>query len=301
MIRNILLATALGAIFLLGEWTRILRDENQALKTKNSELKADLSKERGDYETLYYNYIREDNLLHHGSDSGEMAAADIRAQLASAKKRLQELTKSLADMKSKADPNQTVQSHISEDSQTINKLQFQLKQLNSDTSTVGQRSKVFRNQQNAHRQSQRADLNARAQAINMQMQQIKADIQALNQNKSDPNRKPRLAELRARSDDLKAQKAAIDQERAALNSDGNNMNQAINQEVSGENDEIHAERDQAMRDLSQAKSDLEYWKRMKNDANGKDKEIKSLQNEIATQKQKVDVLERLVAKFPGST
>jgi chromosome segregation ATPase len=294
MIRGILIGTALIGILLIGEWTRRLQAENHTLRAKTQELEEKLERERANYEKLYYDYIREENLVHHGTDSTDKALSDLDAQLTSAKARLEELKKSLAGLKSPGSAGDSAGSHIAQDTAALAKIQDQLQRLNSDGATVNSRSKDFRQDQQRKRQAARQDLNARANTITVSLRSVQAEIQFVRQSKGDPNRGQRLAELNAQINDLKAQQRDINGQRKALDSGSQNMDQAINQEVKGEQDEIHAERDQLLREQAQVKADIEYWKRLKSVPAEQEKQIKGLEKEIAMQTDKVAALERMI-------
>jgi DNA repair exonuclease SbcCD ATPase subunit len=296
MIRNVLIFFMLSGILLVGMWTKSLRQENHGLQQRIKELEAAMATDRSNYDKLYYDYIREENELRHGSDSQSETLANLQDQLAAAKQKLQSLQANLAQLKNAGNPGKATDDHISDANAAIAQIQAQLARLNDDGTTVVQRSREYRQVQDLRQKEQRARVDSQIEYVNASIPRVQAQLQEVNHRRKDASSVVIAQDLKNQLIELRGQQVQLRVQRDQLGLAAKNTNSAIGSEVHREQEEIKADREQAQHKLDQAKADLENWKKQKTTQAGdpQDAKIKATEQEITQAAASVALLERMV-------
>ena len=296
MIRNVIIFFMLLGIFLVGMWTKSLRFENQGLQQRVKELEAALATDQSNYDKLYYDYIREENELRHGSDSQSETLANLQAQLTAAKQKLQGLKANLAKLKNVGNSGRDIDDHISDANAAIAQIQAQMARLNDDGTTVVQRSREYRQMQDLRQKDQRARLDSQIDFVNASIPRAQAQLQEVNRGRKDANSVIIAQDLKNQLFGLRGQLAQLRVQRDQLGMAAKNSNNAIGSEVHREQEEIKADRVQVQHRLDQAKADLENWKKQKNTQAGgpQDPKIKASEQEISQVTANIALLERML-------
>src|SRR5580700_1484392 len=81
MIRTILIVIALVGVFLLGTWTQMLRQQNDELSRKLSDLRQELAVQKAAYDRLYDEDLKRRELIHDSKVVGQEELKSARARL----------------------------------------------------------------------------------------------------------------------------------------------------------------------------------------------------------------------------
>ena len=296
MIRIVLYFFGLLAIFLIGTWTQILRQENRDLQNKVAALKRELATQKSAYDKLYDDDLKERSLVR------EKSATD-QNELHAARQRLADLRQALAALQQQAPAamDDSADSHIQDDKLAIKTLEAQLAELNNENHAVSARSENYRVQQKQQINSQATELDGQMRAIDEALRVNNADIQGVN--KRDPDRAAKIARLNDQRAALKIARQQNRAERQSLKVADSNTATAVSREVSQENNEIGNDRTNVQRQLADRKAELDHWQKSKaaqsDVQRARSEKIKRVQQDVAEQSQKVKALEASACVAPG--